>query len=204
MAGTEPLGIVVVQQHRKSPARLDIDLHASLSTQSCHEPAGHSRTSHPLLAAFAWRTSSSWRSSRTDGSGRQSVWIENGIHLSFHYDGARIPSVNRDWADERWPRPRTPTSVSSSPRGRRAAQHPSCGTVGQLSRFSPLTKIEQYLRSGWVGGWMRSAPGGRRVRSRKKLRSSAPFPQKGSIERKLSRLWGPGRAVIAHAGVTTL
>ncbi|MFF2773010.1 hypothetical protein ACFVUP_38515, partial [Streptomyces bacillaris] len=42
----------------------------------------------------------SWRSSVADGSGRQSVWIDNGMHLSFHYDGARIPNVNREWAEE--------------------------------------------------------------------------------------------------------
>ena len=41
----------------------------------------------------------SWRSSRDEGSGRQSVWIDNGMHLGFHYDGARIPSVNREWAE---------------------------------------------------------------------------------------------------------
>jgi hypothetical protein len=42
----------------------------------------------------------SWRSSTADGSGRQSVWIDNGMHLGFHYDGARIPAVNREWAEE--------------------------------------------------------------------------------------------------------
>ena len=42
----------------------------------------------------------SWRSSSTDGSGRQSVWIDNGMHLGFHYDGGRIPKVNREWAEE--------------------------------------------------------------------------------------------------------
>lgn len=41
----------------------------------------------------------SWRSSMADGSGRQSVWIDNGMHLGFHYDGARIPTVNREWAE---------------------------------------------------------------------------------------------------------
>lgn len=42
----------------------------------------------------------SWRSSLAEGSGRQSVWIDNGLHLGFHYDGARIPTVNREWAEE--------------------------------------------------------------------------------------------------------
>jgi hypothetical protein len=41
----------------------------------------------------------SWQSSSAAGSGRQSVWIDNGMHLCFHYDGTRIPAVNREWAE---------------------------------------------------------------------------------------------------------
>jgi hypothetical protein len=34
----------------------------------------------------------SWRNPVAGGSGRQSVWIDNGMHLAFTYDGVRIPS----------------------------------------------------------------------------------------------------------------
>jgi hypothetical protein len=41
----------------------------------------------------------SWRSPDASGDGRQSVWIDNGMHLGFHYDGSRVPPVNREWAE---------------------------------------------------------------------------------------------------------
>ena len=41
----------------------------------------------------------SWRSSLDAGSGRQSIWVDNGMHLAFSYDGSRIPQVNRDWVE---------------------------------------------------------------------------------------------------------
>jgi hypothetical protein len=41
----------------------------------------------------------SWRNPDAEGSGRQSLWFDNGIHLSFEYDGTRIPAVNRDWVE---------------------------------------------------------------------------------------------------------
>ena len=41
----------------------------------------------------------SWRSPNEQGSGRQSLWIDNGQHLSFSYDGSRIPTVNREWVE---------------------------------------------------------------------------------------------------------
>jgi hypothetical protein len=41
----------------------------------------------------------SWRSPSAKGSGRQSVWFDNGLHIAFEYDGSRIPSVNREWAE---------------------------------------------------------------------------------------------------------
>ena len=40
-----------------------------------------------------------WRNSPPRGSGRQSVWIDNGLHLAFAYDGSRPPEVNRDWIE---------------------------------------------------------------------------------------------------------
>lgn len=41
----------------------------------------------------------SWRNPAAQGSGRQSVWFDNGIPIAFEYDGARIPSVNREWVE---------------------------------------------------------------------------------------------------------
>lgn len=41
----------------------------------------------------------SWRNPTTDGSGRQSVWIDNGMHIAFEYHGSRIPAVNREWVE---------------------------------------------------------------------------------------------------------
>lgn len=41
----------------------------------------------------------SWRNPSEVGSGRQSVWIDNGQHLAFIYEGSRIPAVNREWVE---------------------------------------------------------------------------------------------------------
>jgi hypothetical protein len=40
-----------------------------------------------------------WRNPTSVGSGRQSLWIDNGLHLAFAYDGSKIPSVNREWIE---------------------------------------------------------------------------------------------------------
>lgn len=42
----------------------------------------------------------SWRNPQTDGAGRrQSVWIDNGMHLAFEYESATMPPINREWAE---------------------------------------------------------------------------------------------------------
>jgi hypothetical protein len=41
----------------------------------------------------------SWRNPAAVGSGRQSVWFDNGIHIAFEYDGSRVPAVNREWVE---------------------------------------------------------------------------------------------------------
>lgn len=41
----------------------------------------------------------SWRSSVDVGSGRQSIWVDNGMHLAFSYDRSRVPQVNREWVE---------------------------------------------------------------------------------------------------------
>jgi hypothetical protein len=40
-----------------------------------------------------------WRNPAATGSGRQSLWIDNGIPIAFEYEGNAIPAVNRDWAE---------------------------------------------------------------------------------------------------------
>jgi hypothetical protein len=41
----------------------------------------------------------SWRNPTDRGSGRQSLWFDNGQHISFEYDGSRIPSPSREWVE---------------------------------------------------------------------------------------------------------
>lgn len=41
----------------------------------------------------------SWRNPGASGRGRQSVWIDNGLHLAFEYSGSRIPGVNKEWVE---------------------------------------------------------------------------------------------------------
>lgn len=41
----------------------------------------------------------SWRNPAAKGSGRQSIWIDNGLHLAFEYGGSSIPAINREWAE---------------------------------------------------------------------------------------------------------
>lgn len=41
----------------------------------------------------------SWRNPVAGGSGRQSIWIDNGVHLAFEYTGGVIPAVNREWIE---------------------------------------------------------------------------------------------------------
>lgn len=41
----------------------------------------------------------SWSNPSALGNGRQSVWIDNGVHIAFHYDGSHIPDVNREWIE---------------------------------------------------------------------------------------------------------
>lgn len=41
----------------------------------------------------------SWKVSAEHGSGRRSLWIDNGIPIHCEYDGSKAPSINRDWLD---------------------------------------------------------------------------------------------------------
>jgi hypothetical protein len=39
----------------------------------------------------------SWRDSRDQGGGRTTLWVHPSIPLLFHFEGSRIPSINRAW-----------------------------------------------------------------------------------------------------------
>lgn len=41
----------------------------------------------------------SWRNPVAAGSGRQAVWIDNGLHLGFEYDGGTLPAIRREWVE---------------------------------------------------------------------------------------------------------
>ena len=41
----------------------------------------------------------SWTVPIERGSGRHSVWLDNGVPVHFFFEGSRSPSVNRDWIE---------------------------------------------------------------------------------------------------------
>ena len=40
-----------------------------------------------------------WRKPTSAGSGRNSIWIDNGIPILFEFDGSRLPAINREWVE---------------------------------------------------------------------------------------------------------
>lgn len=40
-----------------------------------------------------------WVIDADQGSGRNSIWVDNGIPVFCEYDGNRIPTINREWID---------------------------------------------------------------------------------------------------------
>ncbi|MET0726051.1 MAG: hypothetical protein ABWY36_06840 [Leifsonia sp.] len=40
-----------------------------------------------------------WSQPLERGSGRHSIWIDNGVPIRFFYSGSRTPSINRDWVE---------------------------------------------------------------------------------------------------------
>lgn len=40
-----------------------------------------------------------WRNDVASGSGRTSVWLQQGIPLSYRFNGGRQPSINGAWLD---------------------------------------------------------------------------------------------------------
>jgi hypothetical protein len=41
----------------------------------------------------------SWHVEQSLGSGRRSIWIDNGIPIGFSFHGGRPPALNRAWID---------------------------------------------------------------------------------------------------------
>lgn len=42
----------------------------------------------------------SWVQSDSIGSGRQTLWIDNGVPIHFMYYGSRVPTINTAWVQE--------------------------------------------------------------------------------------------------------
>jgi hypothetical protein len=53
----------------------------------------------------------SWRDSRDSGGGRTTVWVHPSIPLMFHFDGSRIPAINKLWLDELYASADGPTGL---------------------------------------------------------------------------------------------
>jgi hypothetical protein len=41
----------------------------------------------------------SWTSPASKGSGRNSIWIDNGIAIYCEFDGSKVPAINREWVE---------------------------------------------------------------------------------------------------------
>ena len=41
----------------------------------------------------------SWPKGTADGSGRISIWVDNGVAIACEYDGGRPPTIQREWVE---------------------------------------------------------------------------------------------------------
>jgi hypothetical protein len=41
-----------------------------------------------------------WTQPQERGSGRHTIWIDNGVPMHIFFGGSRVPSINRVWVDE--------------------------------------------------------------------------------------------------------
>ncbi len=41
-----------------------------------------------------------WSQPLERGSGRHSIWVDNGVPLHIFFNGSRVPTLNRNWIDE--------------------------------------------------------------------------------------------------------
>ena len=40
-----------------------------------------------------------WPKGAAEGSGRVSIWIDNGVPISCEYEGGRAPAIQREWVE---------------------------------------------------------------------------------------------------------
>jgi hypothetical protein len=40
-----------------------------------------------------------WVQAPERGSGRHTIWVDNGVPLHMFYGGSRLPAINREWID---------------------------------------------------------------------------------------------------------
>jgi hypothetical protein len=41
----------------------------------------------------------SWPKSTMEGSGRVSIWVDNGVPIACEYDGSKAPAIQREWVE---------------------------------------------------------------------------------------------------------
>ena len=41
-----------------------------------------------------------WIQPQERGSGRHTIWVDNGVPLHIYYNGSRLPAINRDWVEQ--------------------------------------------------------------------------------------------------------
>lgn len=73
----------------------------------------------------------SWRDSRDQGGGRTTVWMHPSIPLMFHFDGSRVPAINREWLDEL-------NASAEGPMGMIVTEEPLDGDVQAEADWSPM------------------------------------------------------------------
>jgi hypothetical protein len=56
-----------------------------------------------------------WQLDHTRGSGRHSVWIDNGVSLHFFFSGSKTVTVNRVWLDQLMLTSSTPGGMQVGP-----------------------------------------------------------------------------------------
>lgn len=84
----------------------------------------------------------SWRDPREQGGGRTTVWVHPSIPLMFHFDGSRVPSINRRWLDELY-------ASADGPTGMIVTQEP--GGAGQTEDEQAEAAQSERAQSGKEG-----------------------------------------------------
>ena len=59
-----------------------------------------------------------WNLNHKQGSGRHSIWIDNGVPLHFFFSGSRAATINRTWLDQLM-------LTAATPMGMQVAEEPA-------------------------------------------------------------------------------